>query len=72
VKLNIQYLTNESGIKQAVQIPLKQWLLFQNEVRELNKYLGFYKGIEEAMHEVLLIEKGKKKAQSLSEFLDEC
>ena len=72
MRLNIQYVTNENGTKQAVQIPLKQWLLFQNEVREMNKYVGFYKNIEEAMREVLLIEKGKKKAQTLSEFLDEC
>jgi len=71
-KLNIQFVTNAKGIKQAVLIPIKEWLALQKEIKKVKKYTNFYKGIEESVREVYEIEKGNIKGQTLSEFVDEC
>jgi hypothetical protein len=72
MRLKLQYLTDEKGDKSAVQIPIKEWIIFMREVEKYRKYTNFYKGIENAMKEVYNIEKGNKKPQSLSEFLNAC
>jgi len=69
--MHLQYLTDEKGIQQAVVIPAKEWLAFQEEFNKIKMKLQILTGIENAMKEVEQINKGKKKGKSLKSFLDE-
>ena len=71
MNLNIQYVTDTKGFQQAVIIPKKEWIAFEDEYRKIKKKLEILLGIEKALEEVSLIQSGKKKGKSLNEFLNE-
>ncbi|MBX9732447.1 MAG: hypothetical protein K2X37_00135 [Chitinophagaceae bacterium] len=70
----LQYLSDNKGNTTAVLVPIDQWhqitkLVEQSTTAPDKKKL--LKGIKDALHEVKLIEAGKKKATTLKAFLDE-
>ena len=71
MKLQIQYLTNESGNPTAVQIPIKEWNRYKKKFSEYENLVRFKIGLRNAFEEFEEIKKGEKKAVTLTEFLDE-
>ncbi|MCU0394243.1 MAG: hypothetical protein MUE81_24300 [Thermoflexibacter sp.] len=69
--MNLQYITDNQGIKQSVVIPFREWESLQEELNRLRKYLQFYDHIEKSFRQALSMEKGSIKQQTLTEFLDE-
>jgi hypothetical protein len=72
MNLHIQYLTNEHGMKTAVQIPFEEWEEFFKEHTYLKQYATLKKGLQNAFEEVQKIESGQQQPMTLSEFLNEC
>lgn len=70
--LHIQYLTDESGAKTAVQIPYNEWLEFYTRYRRLRQYSKLKKGLKDAFEEIENIETRSTKKITLDEFLNEC
>jgi len=71
MNLNMQYITDANGLQQAVIIPRKEWIAFENEYNKLRKKLEILLGIENALNEVHLIQTGKKGGKTLKSFLNE-
>jgi hypothetical protein len=72
--MDLLYLTDTKGRKNAVQLPLKYWEQIQKDLEELgrlrNKKL-FLSELAEAIEEMKLIKSGKAKARDAEEFLNE-
>lgn len=68
----IQYITDADGSPVAVQIPIADWKLFQEEFSEMKRNIEILQGIKSALEEVRQVKNGKHKLQTLSEFLNEC
>ncbi len=72
--MEIQYITDKKGHKNAVQLPMNDWLKIQKELKELEKLRdkkAFLIGLREAVEEIKLAKQGKIKLQSAKDFLDE-
>jgi len=72
MNLNIQYLTDDSGTKTAVQIPYHEWLEFYARYRHLRQYAKLKKGLMDAFKEIENSESRGSKKISFAEFLNEC
>lgn len=72
MNLNIQYLTDDSGARTAVQIPYHEWLEFYTRYRRLRQYAKLKKGLIDAFKEVETSEPGSAPKISLEEFLNAC
>ena len=72
--MNLQYITDKKGQKNAVQLPMKDWEQIQKDLGELerlrNKKL-FMTELAEAVEEMKLIKEGKKQARKAEDFLNE-
>lgn len=72
--MDIQYITDKEGRKNAVQLPLEEWKKIQKDLEELkrlrNKKL-FLSELAEAVEEMKLIREGKLQARNAEDFLDE-
>jgi cell fate (sporulation/competence/biofilm development) regulator YlbF (YheA/YmcA/DUF963 family) len=68
--LTVNYITDKSGKKKAVQLSLRDWQRLIQEHQQLLDYKRTKSELLEALTEIELIEKGKKKAKTLSEFLN--
>ncbi len=72
--MNLQYITDKKGRKNAVQLPMKDWEQIQKDLGELerlrNKKL-FMTELAEAVEEMKLIKEGKKQARNAEDFLNE-
>jgi len=68
----VQYITNQSGEKQAVIVPIEDWLSLQKQLESLQKQTLLYDDISESMREAIQMEQGNKPTQTLMEFLDDC
>jgi len=71
IPYNIQYLTNEKGIKTAVQIPYNEWNSLINEYSKLRELLALKNDLKLGFLDLIEVEKEKLKEVTLSEFLDE-
>lgn len=72
--MNIQYITDTRGQKNAVQLPLKDWELIQKDLEELKRLRSkklFLTELAEAVEEMKQIRDGKKQARNAEEFLNE-
>jgi len=69
--LHLEYITDKRGKAKSVIIPRKEWDFLQNDYIRLKNKLAVLLGLSEAMREVRDIQSGKKKAKSLSAFLNE-
>ena len=71
MKLAHQFLTDQNGATQAVQLPLADW---QRLMNRLNKYEQAFKlkaDLEEALGQVRQLRNSGQLKQTLTEFLDE-
>ncbi len=68
---HVQYLTNESGIKTAVQIPYNEWTKLLSDYSRLKQLLALKEDIKLGMLDLLAVEQGKSKEITLAEFLNE-
>ena len=72
--MNLQYITDIKGHKNAVQLPLKDWEQIQKDLVELerlrNKKL-FLTELAEAVEEMKQIKEGKTQARNAQDFLNE-
>ncbi len=72
--MNLQYITDGEGHKNAVQLNMKDWQQIQKDLEELerlrNKKL-FMTELAEAVEEMKQILSGKKKARAAEDFLNE-
>jgi hypothetical protein len=68
---NIQYLTNLQGQKQGVQMSLKEWEKIMTQLRHYEQLLHLKSDLKEAILEVNLMQEGKLKKQSLTDFLQD-
>lgn len=69
---HVQYVTNEHGLKTAVQIPLQEWQALLKEYAYFKQYATLKQGLTEAFQEIREIENGKTSGKTLQEFLNEC
>ncbi len=70
MNLAIKYLTDSAGKKTAVQIPISDWNIFFEEHQRLLDFKKMKVDLTEAVSEIDLIEKGKKKPRTLKRFLN--
>ena len=72
--MDIQYITDMKGHKNAVQLPMKDWEQIQRDLDELkrlrNKKL-FMTELAEAVEEMKLIKEGKVEARNAEDFINE-
>ncbi len=72
--MNLQYITDGKGHKNAVQLPLKEWEKIQKDLEELERLRNkkfFLSELTEAVAEMKLIKEGKLKARDAQELIDE-
>jgi hypothetical protein len=72
--MNLQYITDTKGHKNAVQLPIKDWEQIQNDLKELESLRdkkAFMYDLKESIEEVKLAKEGKIKLQSAKDFLNE-
>lgn len=72
--MNLQYITDSKGHKNAIQLPIKDWEQIQNDLKELEKLRDkktFMYDLKESIEEVKLAKEGKIKLQSAKDFLNE-
>ncbi len=70
--LNLNYVTDTAGNQIGVQIPMADWLLFQQEFEAMKRKLQILQGLKDALGEVKNAQKENRKLQPLKEFLNEC
>lgn len=71
MKLALQYLTDQKGTAQAVQLPLADW---QRVMNRLNKYEQAFKlkaDLQEGLDQVRQMRKSSQPKQTLADFLNE-
>ena len=72
--MNLQYITDRKGKKNAVQLPLNDWEQIQKDLEELDRLRNkklFLTELAEADEEMKLIMGGKKQARNAEDFLNE-
>ena len=72
--MNLQYITDGKGHKNAVQLPLKEWEKIQKDLEELERLRNkkiFLSELAEAVAEMKLIKEGKLKARDAQELINE-
>lgn len=71
VQYKIQYLTNEKGIKTAVQIPYNEWNNLISEYSKLKEMLALKNELKLGLLDLSAVDEGKSKEVTLSDFLNE-
>lgn len=70
--MNLQYITDGRGHKNAVQLPMQDWEQIQKDLEELerlrNKKL-FMSELAEAVEEMKQIKEGKEQVRNAEDFL---
>ncbi len=72
--MEIQYLTDKKGRKNAVQLPLKEWEKIKKDLEELNRLRNkklFLSELAEAVEELKHIKEGKVEARNAEDFINE-
>jgi hypothetical protein len=74
MNLQLQYITDIDGVKNAVLLPINDWEKIEKDLeayKRLKNKKAFFEGLTNAFREVMLIREGKKKANSFDELLNE-
>ena len=71
MKLALQYLTDQTGVPQAVQMPLADWQRVMNRLNKYEQALKLKSDLQEAFDHVRQMRTGEKPKQTLTEFLNE-
>jgi PHD/YefM family antitoxin component YafN of YafNO toxin-antitoxin module len=72
--MDIQYITDKKGHKNAVQLPIKEWEQIQKDLGELKRLRNkkqFMTELAEAVEEMKLIKEGKTEARNAEDFINE-
>ncbi|MBI2731452.1 MAG: hypothetical protein HYX40_12005 [Sphingobacteriales bacterium] len=69
--LTIEYVNDKNGKVKAVQVPIRQWDALTQKIKKYEQALQIKSDLQQAFKEVKLMQKGKIKKQTLSQFLDE-
>ena len=72
IDFHLQYITDEHGLKTAVQIPLREWQEFVKVYAYFKQLATLIQGLREAFKEIREIENGIISGKTLQEFLNEC
>lgn len=70
--LNIKFITDRSGNKKAVQIPIKEWEAIEQKLKDLDDYMDIKSNLKTAFIEVNQIKNGDLPKKTMQAFLDEC
>ena len=71
--MNLQYITDRKGKKNAVQLPLNDWEQIQKDLEELDRLRNkklFMADLAEAVEEMKLIMEGKIQARNAEDFIN--
>lgn len=71
MKIAVQYVSDEKGKPNAVQLPVGDWKKLLLKLRKYEQALKLKSDLEKAFEEVKIIQKSKKPKQTLNEFLNE-
>ncbi len=66
----IQYLTNNQGVKTSVVISIQDWRRLTEYIKEVQQLEQISQSIREGLREAKKIESGEVPIQSTKEFLD--
>jgi hypothetical protein len=72
--MSLQYITDKSGRKSAVQLPIKEWEQIQKDLGELERLRNkkvFLTELAEAVEEMKQIKGGYKQSRDAEDFLNE-
>lgn len=69
MRLSVEYVNDAKGNVRAVQVPVDEWKRLVKSMRSLEQRLKLKSDLSEALAEVELHRAGKKKLESLDEFL---
>ena len=67
----VNYVTDNSGKPLFVQLPIQEWTSFIEAYQRLVTLLQFKERLKNAFREIRQIQKGKKQATTLNDFLNE-
>ncbi|GAA4465675.1 hypothetical protein GCM10023093_18290 [Nemorincola caseinilytica] len=71
MKLALQYVSDVKGNPVSVMLPVSDWEKIVKKLRHYEQALKLRSDLTEAMQEVAVMEKGKGRKQTLSDFLNE-
>lgn len=69
--MNATYLVDTEGKKIAVQIPIEEWNLIEEDLKKIRKRNEVLQGIKEAVIEVRTARKEGRKLQTFDDFINE-
>ena len=72
--IELQYITDRKGHKNAVQLPMKEWQQIQKDLDELDRLRNkklFLAELTEAVEEMKQIKEGKAQARNAEDLLNE-
>lgn len=65
----LKYITDDSGKRTSVLVPVKVWEELNTNYEKLQTKLGILNGIRNGLHEVKRTKRSGKKLQTLKDFL---
>ena len=71
MNLNYQYLTDPQGNRQSVVLSVNDWKKIEKKINAFEEQTKFYNELKLAFQEAKEVQRGKKKAKSLSQLIDE-
>ncbi len=71
MKTAIQYLSDQKGKTQAVQLSISQWTRLMNKLTKYEQMLKLKSDLTKSFEEFNKMRQGKIKKQSLQDFLNE-
>ena len=71
MKFTLQYLTDQNGATQAVQLPLAEWQRVLNRLNKYEQALKLQTDLQEALDQVRQMRAGGQPKQTLRELLRE-
>ena len=70
MKIALQYVSDENGKTQSVQLPITDWEKVLAELKKYEQTLKIKTDLTKAFEQVAQLRKSKVKKQSLKDFLD--
>lgn len=71
MKLNIQYINNEKGEIQGIQMSIKEWEKLMKKLKQYEQILKIRSDLQKAIDEITELNKKRKAKQTLNDFLNE-
>ncbi len=71
MKIALQYVSDENGKTQSVQLPITDWEKILAKLKKYEQTLKIKTGLIEAFEQVAQLRKSKTKKQSLKNFINE-